>query len=292
MDDKTIVRLFLEEQKQEELKPSEIATITQYLLQEEGAAAEARRRANLKQGAARPEGERFPVRGRSLDRIGKHFDVSGRTLRKILDMAAGGFAREMDAVGLGRINAAYRRFKIQEEVKLIRSLPPLPRGPFRVIVLDPAWEYDKDAWRFAASVPHYPTMTVEEIRQVDVPALADQDCILWLWTTNKHMADALDLVRHWGFRQKTILTWVKDRMGAGEWLRGQTEHCILAVRGRPVKTLTNQTTALQARRGRHSEKPEEFYRLVESLCPGPKLELFARKPREGWVTHGLIEMPK
>jgi N6-adenosine-specific RNA methylase IME4 len=54
------------------------------------------------------------------------------------------------------------------------------------------------------------------------------------------MADALVLVRHWGFRQKTILTWVKDRMGVGEWLRGQTEHCILAVRGRPVKTLTNQ----------------------------------------------------
>jgi N6-adenosine-specific RNA methylase IME4 len=158
-----------------------------------------------------------------------------------------------------------------------------------VLVLDPAWQYDKDAWRFAASTPDYPTMTVEEIRQVDVPGLADQDCILWLWTTNKHMADALDLVRHWGFRQKTIMTWVKDRMGVGEWLRGQTEHCILAVRGRPVKTLTNQTTVLQAPRGRHSEKPEEFYRLVESLCPGSKVELFARRPREGWVTHGLIE---
>ena len=138
----------------------------------------------------------------------------------------------------------------------------------------------------------YPTMPVDEIRKLNVPALADQDCILWLWTTNSHMADALELVRHWGFRQKTILTWVKDRMGVGEWLRGQTEHCILAVRGRPVKTLTNQTTVLHAPRGRHSEKPEEFYRLVESLCPGSKLELFARKRRKGWVTHGLIEMPK
>ena len=76
----------------------------------------------------------------------------------------------------------------------------------------------------------------------------------------------------------------------GEWLRGQTEHCILAVRGRPVKTLTNQTTVLHAPRGRHSEKPEEFYRLVESLCPGSKLELFARKQRKGWVTHGLIDI--
>jgi N6-adenosine-specific RNA methylase IME4 len=292
MDDKTIVRLFLEEQKQKELKPSEIAALAEYLLQAEREGAEARRRANLKQGAARPEGERFPVRGRSLDRIGARFNLSGRTLGKILDMFEGGFGPQMDAVGLGRINGAYRRYQIQEEAKRIRSLPPLPQGPFGVIVLDPAWQYDKDAWRFSVSAPDYPTMTLEEIRKVDVPGLADQDCILWLWTTNKHMADALDLVRRWGFVHKTILTWVKDQMGAGEWLRGQTEHCLLAVRGRPVKTLTNQTTALQAPRGRHSEKPEEFYRLVESLCPGPKLELFARKPREGWVTHGLIEMPK
>jgi N6-adenosine-specific RNA methylase IME4 len=292
MDEERRVRLFLAEQKQKALMPSEIAALAQSLWKDERAAAEARRRANLKQGTALPEGEKFPVRGRSLDRIAEQFQVSGRTLRKIIDMAEGGFSQQMDAVGLGRINGVYRRYKIQEEAKLIRSLPPLPQGPFPVIVLDPAWEYDKDAWRFSVSAPDYPTMPVDEISKLNIPALADQDCILWLWTTNSHMGDALDLVRHWVFRQKTILTWVKDRMGVGEWLRGQTEHCILAVRGRPVKTLTNQTTVLHAPRGRHSEKPEEFYRLVESLCPGSKLELFARKQRKGWVTHGLIEMPQ
>src|SRR5215470_9491121 len=165
MDNKTIAQLFLEEQKQQPLAPSEIAAIAQYLLQEEREAAEARRRANLKQGTARPEGERFPARGRSLDQIGAQFSLSGRTLRKILEMAEGGFGPQMDTVGVGRINGAYRRYKIREEAKRIRSLPPLPQGPFRVIVLDPAWQYDKDAWRFAASVPHYPTMTVDEIRK-------------------------------------------------------------------------------------------------------------------------------
>jgi N6-adenosine-specific RNA methylase IME4 len=286
MDQEMKIRLFLEEQKQKELLPSEIAALAQYLLKDERAGAEARRRANLKKGAAPPEGERFPVRGRSLDRIGAHFQVSGRTLRKIMEMAEGGFAREMDAAGVGRIDGAYLRYKIQEEARRIRSLPPLPQGPFRVIVLDPAWEYDKNEWRFSVAAADYPTMPVDEIRELNISALADQDCILWLWTTNSHMGAALDLVRHWGFRQKTILTWVKDRMGAGEWLRGQTEHCILAVRGTPVKTLTNQTTVLHAPRGSHSEKPEAFYRLVEALCPGSKVELFARKKRKGWVTHG------
>jgi N6-adenosine-specific RNA methylase IME4 len=292
MDQDKMIRLYVAEQKQLELRPSEIAAIAQDLLKAERAAADTRRRANLKKGTAPPEGEKFPVRGRSLDRIGAQFQVSGRTLCKIMEMVEGGFSQQMDALGLGRIEGAYRRYKIQEEAKRIRSLPPLPQGPFRVIVLDPAWEYDKNAWRFSVSAPDYPTMPVDEIRKLNIPALADQDCILWLWTTNSHMADALDLVRHWGFRQKTILTWVKDRMGVGEWLRGQTEHCILAVRGRPVKTLTNQTTVLRAPRGRHSEKPEAFYQLVESLCPGSKLELFARREREGWVTHGLIEMQK
>jgi hypothetical protein len=104
MDQDKLIRLSLEEQKQKKWQPSEIAAAAQYLLKAERAAAEARRRANLKKGTARPEGETFPVRGRSLDRIGKHFDVCGRTLRKIMEMAEGGFSQQMDDVGLGRIN--------------------------------------------------------------------------------------------------------------------------------------------------------------------------------------------
>jgi len=129
-------------------------------------------------------------------------------------------------------------------------------------------------------------MSLEEIKSLNVSSLAHRDCILWLWTTNAHIFDAPEVLKAWGFTPKTILTWFKDRMGAGIWLRGQTEHCILAVRGKPTVRLTNQTTALHAPLRAHSEKPEEFYDLVETLYPGSKVELFARKPREGWVAHG------
>jgi MT-A70 len=75
----------------------------------------------------------------------------------------------------------------------------------------------------------------------------------------------------------TILTWAKDSMTTGDWLRGQTEHCIMAVRGKPVVTLTNQTTLLHARRRGHSVKPVEFYDFVENLCPAPRYcYLFSR----------------
>ena len=116
--------------------------------------------------------------------------------------------------------------------------------------------------------------------------IADEDAILWLWTTNAHLRVAFDVVKSWGFEYKTLLTWVKDRMGTGEWLRGQTEHCLLATRGKPVFIHGNHTTVLKALRREHSRKPEEFYILVEATCPGSKVELFARQARAGWQVFG------
>ena len=132
----------------------------------------------------------------------------------------------------------------------------------------------------------YPTMEVGKIKEIPVGNLADDNSILWLWATNAHLRVAFDVVESWGFEYKTLLTWVKDRMGTGDWLRGQTEHCLLSVRGRPILQLVNQTTVLHADRREHSRKPEEFYKLVERLCPGTKLELFSRQERTGWCVYG------
>lgn len=75
-------------------------------------------------------------------------------------------------------------------------------------------------------------------------------------------------------------------MGTGEWLRGQTEHCLLGARGSPVFLNGQHTTIVQAARREHSRKPEEFYTLVEATCFGSKIELFARARRDGWNTFG------
>jgi N6-adenosine-specific RNA methylase IME4 len=170
----------------------------------------------------------------------------------------------------------------------LRAKPlPMPTGPFDVIVIDPPWRYEARA----EDTTHrgrnpYPDMSIEEICALPVGKLASDDAILWLWTTNAFMRQAYQCLDAWGFRERTILTWVKDRMGTGDWLRGKTEHAILAVRGKPLVQLTNQTTALAAALREHSRKPEEFYALVEALCPGTKVEMFAREPREGWARWG------
>jgi N6-adenosine-specific RNA methylase IME4 len=170
----------------------------------------------------------------------------------------------------------------------LRAKPiPIIEGRFDVIVSDPPWQYQKRA----EDITHrgrnpYPDMDTDAICALPVADRAEDNCVLWLWTTNAFMRDAFRVLDAWGFREKTILTWVKDRMGTGDWLRGKTEHCILAVRGKPIVQLTNQTTELRAPLREHSRKPDEFYALVDALCPGTKLDMFAREPREGWATWG------
>ncbi len=186
-----------------------------------------------------------------------------------------------------------KKIKKAKQVAQIRVYRP-PQGEYAVISADPPWQYDdqldgSDAVRGACP---YPTMPLEAICALRPPAA--KDCVLWLWTTNAFLADgsAARVVKSWGFESKTILTWIKPKMGNGWWLRNITEHCILAVRGNPKVDLSNQTTELRAALGEHSAKPEAFYALVEQLCPSPsRIEMFAREPRKGWATTGA-ELPK
>ena len=109
------------------------------------------------------------------------------------------------------------------------------------------------------------------------------------------MEEAYQCLHAWGFQAKTILTWTKGRiekdrlvphMGVGDWLRGQTEHCLMAVRGEPLVKLTNETTALIAPAREHSRKPNEFYDMVRMLCPGRRMDKFAREEHDGFIAVG------
>lgn len=173
----------------------------------------------------------------------------------------------------------------QERIEAVEAAE-LPLDAFHVIAVDPPWSYGRQGDPTHRAANPYPQMTIEEICAMPVSGLAHDDCILWLWTTNAYMSEAYQVAEAWGFEVKTILTWVKDRMGTGDWLRGQTEHCLMAIKGRPVVNLTNQTTVINGPLREHSRKPDEFFELVNTLCPGKKAELFAREAREGWTVYG------
>lgn len=204
-----------------------------------------------------------------------------------LDKEAQADAVERVLAGKARnVKQASKQAKKEKQIDAIKSTV-WPAGKYHVIAVDPAWDYDNRAndESHRAANP-YPSMSIEEITSLQVPGLALDNCVLWLWTTNAFMEEAHQIARTWGFQTKTILTWVKDRMGTGDWLRGQTEHCLMCVKGKPVVDLTNQTTVIYGPLREHSRKPESFYELVNELYPGQKVELFARQEREGWNTYG------
>lgn len=180
-----------------------------------------------------------------------------------------------------------KKYTRNEEIEEIASNidARTPDGTFNVINIDPPWPYGTkydSAGRRAANP--YPEMTLEEIAAINLPAAPD--CVLWLWTTHKFMRHSFDLLDNWGFKDKAILTWVKDRMGLGEWLRSQSEFCIMAVKGKPKVNLTNQTTVIYGPLREHSRKPDEFYAMVDELCIGRKIDWFSRERREGWEQFG------
>lgn len=226
--------------------------------------------------------------GESRDKIARYLGVGRTTIDRaeaVLEAAEedpeeyGHLVEQMDRSG--KVASAYRRLTVLKQArKLEVARPELPSGPFQVVVADPPWRYES-----GNDLP-YPTLSIEEIKGLPVRNLADENAILWLWTTNAHLRVAFEVVESWGFGYKTLLTWVKDRMGTGEWLRGKTEHCLLGARGNPVFLHGSDTTALEAARRQHSRKPEEFYELVERVCPGSRVDLFSRQQREGWCVYG------
>ncbi|MBN3945731.1 MAG: adenine-specific DNA methyltransferase [Nostoc sp. NMS7] len=173
-------------------------------------------------------------------------------------------------------------------------------GQYQYIVIDPPWFYRlRNQDKTHRNRINYKPMHIEEILSLPVPDLSDRTgSVLWLWYTNNHMIEAAQCLQTWGFELKTILTWekvtkdgTKTHLGVGHWLRNSTEHCALAVRGNVKafagRTLTNQSSILHSPRREHSRKPEQFFELVEKLCPDmTKLEMFARSSRVGWDCWG------
>jgi N6-adenosine-specific RNA methylase IME4 len=172
--------------------------------------------------------------------------------------------------------------------------------PFRVLVADPPWTFsDKLPGKTKGAARHYECLSVEEICRFPLPPLTD-DCVLFLWRVASMQQSALDVARIWGFTIKTELIWLKKTaygnrwFGMGRTLRAEHEVCLIGTRGSP-RILNHSTRTMfatdvdgfSAHVGRHSEKPEKFYEIVESLYEGPRIELFARRARPGWTCLGL-----
>lgn len=166
---------------------------------------------------------------------------------------------------------------------------PLPDGKFSCIVSDPPWPMQKieRTERPAQGVTlDYPVMSLEDIAALPVADLAADDCHLYLWVTHKFLPAGMDLLEEWGFRYQCVMTWRKNvGITPFSWMY-DTEHVIFARRGNLPLTQLGLRLSFEAPVQGHSVKPDVFYERVTAASPGPRLEMFSRRKRDGFEVWG------
>lgn len=166
---------------------------------------------------------------------------------------------------------------------------------YKTIYADPPWNEHGGGKIKRGADRHYSLMKTKDIIALPVNSLIHPEgCHLYLWTTNNFLPDALKVVDAWGFRYVTTITWMKDKMGLGQYFRGITELCIFARTRKNLPYKTNEAgkrqqgvTGFYAPRFEHSEKPEEMRKMIEKVSYEPRIELFARKAVNGWDCWGM-----
>jgi N6-adenosine-specific RNA methylase IME4/ParB-like chromosome segregation protein Spo0J len=183
------------------------------------------------------------------------------------------------------IRAIVREINNAEKNQYVK---PIPDGKFSIIYADPPWKYEFSNSEMRDIENHYPTLELEKIKEIKVPA--DDNAMLFLWTPAPKLEEALEVMKAWGFYYRTNIVWVKDKIGTGYYSRGKHELLLIGIKGDGIGTPLPENrpeSVIFAERTEHSKKPDIFYEIIEKMYPKhSKIELFARNKREGWETWG------
>jgi N6-adenosine-specific RNA methylase IME4/anti-sigma28 factor (negative regulator of flagellin synthesis) len=203
--------------------------------------------------------------------------------RKALRMIEEGRAKHM--------KDAARRLNRQKKREALNT-QSLETGECRypVIYADPPWRYDDSSTDPTRQIENqYPTMSLEEICELDVENLATDDAVLFLWATSPKLEEALQVLNEWGFKYRTCAVWDKEKIGMGYFFRQRHELLLVGEKGSIPRPEPEDRVAsvVQIARGQHSEKPAYFRKIIEGFYYDlPKIELFAREEHDGWDAWG------
>lgn len=167
---------------------------------------------------------------------------------------------------------------------------------YSIIYADPPWKYgDNRHHNPGYAGITYDVMRTQDICDLPVKDIAENDSILFLWTTVPMISDALKVMKAWGFKYKTVgFTWIKTNPKSGgyasligQYTMGSTELCLIGTRGHPRRICKNIKQLVVEPRTIHSKKPTEVRdRIVALMGDLPRVELFARDCGPGWVCIG------
>jgi N6-adenosine-specific RNA methylase IME4 len=210
--------------------------------------------------------------------------------------------------GYSIYNKAVKERTIDSPLSVDKFYPDLPKTKFDVIYADPPWHYNgklqfdktsKDqesldlSRKIFISTPgfKYPTLKTEKLKQIPIQNIANDNCILFMWTSNPHLAQAIELGKAWGFEYRTVaFVWNKGVHNPGKYTLSYCELCLLFKRGKipTPRGARNVKQIINVPRGKHSEKPKEVREGIEAMFPQQKrIELFAREKITKWNNWGL-----
>ena len=180
---------------------------------------------------------------------------------------------------------------------------------YNVIYADPAWQYgskelygdktkgsDKRENRFRTIERIYTTMTIHQIKELKVKEITEKNCACFMWVTDSHLKEGIEVMESWGFKYKTIaFVWLK-KTSTGKVVLNfaphtlkSTEICLLGIKGsmKDFKKSNNIRQLIEAERTEHSKKPNDARLRIKELYPDAEMiELFARERHEGWDVWG------
>ena len=169
---------------------------------------------------------------------------------------------------------------------------------YNIVYADPPWNYnDKRTGKkmSGGASNHYSTMKLNDIKKLPIGNLTNENCMLFLWATFPNLQEALEVIKAWGFKYKTLgFSWIKTNkkngkpfFGIGYYTKSNCEVCLIGVKGRPFKESDAISSVVIAPREEHSKKPNEVREKIVTLCGDvPRIELFARQKVNGWDCWG------
>jgi len=159
-----------------------------------------------------------------------------------------------------------------------------PKGKYKVIYADPPWQYDRPSSFQPEN--HYPTMSNEEIAKLPVSEITQKNAVLFLWIPTPKKMEAREIYEAWGFEYKTEFIWDKVKSNFGYYNKANHETLLMCTRGSCLPAIKFDSV-FSKEKTKHSEKPEEFRKMIEKMCPHCKrVELFATKEVKGWTCWG------
>ena len=168
---------------------------------------------------------------------------------------------------------------------------------YDIIYADPPWHFKtySDKGNLRSAIRHYDCLNINDICNLPVNNIANNDCVLFLWVIDSMLPEAMEVIKKWGFKYKTVaFTWVKKNKksdsyftGMGYWTRCNPEQCLLATKGKPKRLSKSVRQLTISKLENHSKKPDYVRNKIVELCGDlPRIELFARQRVKGWDSWG------